>query len=69
MPYGPFTLDPSAMVFHYAQEVFEGLKAYRSRRRHRPALPPHRQRPPASTPPVSVMCIPHPGGGLSGSGH
>lgn len=29
VPYGPFMLDPSAMVFHYAQEVFEGLKAYR----------------------------------------
>ena len=30
VPYGPITLDPSAMVFHYAQEIFEGLKAYRS---------------------------------------
>lgn len=29
IPYGPFTLDPSCMVFHYAQEIFEGLKAYR----------------------------------------
>lgn len=29
IPYGPLVLDPSAMVFHYAQEVFEGLKAYR----------------------------------------
>jgi len=29
VPYGPLTLDPCAMVFHYAQEVFEGLKAYR----------------------------------------
>ncbi len=28
-PYGPLTLDPAAKVFHYAQEVFEGLKAYR----------------------------------------
>jgi branched-chain amino acid aminotransferase len=27
--YGPFTLDPATAVFHYAQEVFEGLKAYR----------------------------------------
>ncbi len=27
-PYGNFTLAPSAMVFHYAQEVFEGMKAY-----------------------------------------
>ena len=29
VPYGPLALEPSAMVFHYAQEVFEGLKAYR----------------------------------------
>lgn len=29
-PYGPFSLDPAAAVLHYAQEVFEGLKAYRS---------------------------------------
>ena len=30
VPYGPFELEPSAMVFHYAQEMFEGLKAYRT---------------------------------------
>ncbi len=29
VPYGPLELAPSAMVFHYAQEVFEGMKAYR----------------------------------------
>jgi branched-chain amino acid aminotransferase len=28
-PYGPLALDPAAKVYHYAQEVFEGLKAYR----------------------------------------
>ncbi|MFK0003067.1 branched-chain amino acid aminotransferase [Paenarthrobacter sp. NPDC090520] len=28
-PYGPLQLDPSAGVFHYGQEIFEGLKAYR----------------------------------------
>jgi branched-chain amino acid aminotransferase len=28
-PYGPISLDPAAAVFHYAQEIFEGLKAYR----------------------------------------
>ena len=27
--YGPFTLDPATSVFHYSQEFFEGLKAYR----------------------------------------
>ena len=30
VPYGPLSLEPSAMVFHYAQEVFEGMKAYRT---------------------------------------
>ncbi|GAA4975228.1 branched-chain amino acid aminotransferase [Kineococcus glutinatus] len=29
VPYAPLVLDPSAAVLHYAQEVFEGLKAYR----------------------------------------
>lgn len=28
-PYGPLSLDPAALVFHYAQEIFEGLKAFR----------------------------------------
>ncbi len=28
-PYGPIALDPAAAVLHYAQEIFEGLKAYR----------------------------------------
>ncbi len=28
-PYQPFTLDPATAVFHYAQEIFEGTKAYR----------------------------------------
>ncbi len=27
-PYGQFVLDPAAAVFHYGQEIFEGLKAY-----------------------------------------
>ena len=26
---GPLNLEPSATVFHYAQTLFEGLKAYR----------------------------------------
>ena len=29
VPYGPFALDPATAVLHYAQEIFEGLKAYR----------------------------------------
>lgn len=28
-PYAPFTMDPAAMVLHYSQEIFEGLKAFR----------------------------------------
>jgi len=32
VPYGPLTLEPSAAVLHYSQEIFEGLKAYRSPR-------------------------------------
>jgi branched-chain amino acid aminotransferase len=28
-PYGPIALEPATSVFHYAQEIFEGLKAYR----------------------------------------
>ncbi len=27
--YGPLQLDPAAAVLHYAQEIFEGLKAYK----------------------------------------
>ncbi len=30
VPYGPLDLEPSAMVFHYGQAVFEGLKAYKT---------------------------------------
>jgi len=29
VPYAPFTVDPADAVFHYAQEIFEGLKAYK----------------------------------------
>ncbi|MFP7754349.1 branched-chain amino acid aminotransferase [Thermodesulfobacteriota bacterium B35] len=30
-PYQDFAIDPAAMVFHYGQAIFEGLKAYRGR--------------------------------------
>jgi len=30
-PYAPFPLDPAAAVLHYAQAVFDGLKAFRGR--------------------------------------
>ncbi len=29
-PYAPLSLDPATAVLHYGQEVFEGLKAYRT---------------------------------------
>ncbi len=29
VPYAPFTMDPACCVLHYAQAVFDGLKAYR----------------------------------------
>ena len=29
VPYGPFVMDPACTVFHYAQEIFEGMKCYR----------------------------------------
>jgi branched-chain amino acid aminotransferase len=29
VPYGPISLEPASMVLHYAQEIFEGLKAYK----------------------------------------
>lgn len=31
LPYQPITIDPSAMIFHYGQSVFEGLKAFRTK--------------------------------------
>lgn len=30
VPHAPIPMDPGAMVFHYAQEIFEGMKAYRT---------------------------------------
>lgn len=30
VPYGDITLSPAAMVLHYGQEIFEGMKAYRT---------------------------------------
>jgi branched-chain amino acid aminotransferase len=29
VPYGPLVLDPAAAVFHYGQELFDGLKGFR----------------------------------------
>jgi len=30
VPYGPLSMEPSTMVLHYGQAIFEGLKAYRA---------------------------------------
>lgn len=30
VPYAPFEFYPDAVVFHYGQQIFEGMKAYRS---------------------------------------
>ncbi len=34
VPYAPFQIDPACMVLHYAQEIFEGMKAYRDAEGH-----------------------------------
>lgn len=31
IPYQPISLEPSTMVFHYGQAIFEGLKAYKTK--------------------------------------
>ncbi|HEX2937508.1 MAG TPA: branched-chain amino acid aminotransferase [Ruminiclostridium sp.] len=31
VPYAPVSLDPAAMILHYGQEVFEGMKVYRAK--------------------------------------
>ncbi len=31
IPYGPIEFDPASLVLHYAQETFEGLKAYKTK--------------------------------------
>src|SRR5690606_15644099 len=30
VPFAPFTISPAATVLHYAPEIFEGMKAYRT---------------------------------------
>lgn len=34
IPYGPLEMDPSTMVFHYGQAIFEGMKAYKGKDGH-----------------------------------
>src|SRR5205814_2190542 len=56
-PYGPFSLDPACAVLHYAQAVFDGLKAFRGKDgRVRPLRPQkHLER---LNNPASRLCIP-----------
>lgn len=34
VPFAPFSFFPDAVVFHYGQQIFEGLKAYRTKNSH-----------------------------------
>lgn len=31
VPYGTFAVDPACMAFHYAQEIFEGIKLFKNK--------------------------------------
>lgn len=63
VPYAPFQLDPATAVLHYAQEIFEGMKAYRTAdgtiQLFRPDCNAKRMQDSADR-----LCIPHPGGRL-----
>ena len=39
VPEGPITMDPACVTLHYAQETFEGMKAYRTAEGENPAVP------------------------------
>lgn len=41
VPYGPIPLDPCAKVLHYAQEIFEGMKAFRTNDQNLVLFRPH----------------------------
>ncbi len=43
-PRAPIPMDPAAAVLHYAQEIFEGLKAYRTKDGGGDHVPPDRER-------------------------
>ena len=46
VPHEPFLIEPASCVLHYAQMMFEGMKAYRTPGRRHPAVPPgHEHRP------------------------
>lgn len=33
IPFSPFQMDPDSIIFHYGQEIFEGMKAYRNKKK------------------------------------
>ena len=62
VPYQDLTLSPAAMVFHYGQEMFEGLKAYTTEDGHivtfRPDLNGERLESSAATTPTTASASP-----------
>ena len=40
VPHEPMLMDPACVTLHYAQETFEGMKAYRTKERQDSAVSP-----------------------------
>ena len=57
VPYAPLALDPSTMVLHYGQAIFEGLKAYKTKDGRILLFRPHRNMERANIS-NSRLCIP-----------
>ena len=69
MPYGPILMHPAAAVLHYAQEIFEGMKAYRHADGSIWSFRPRGQRARASPRSARRLALPElPVGGLHGLG-
>ena len=58
IPYQPFQMDPATVVFHYAQEIFEGLKAYRTAEGKIQLFRPDCKTPSAAMTPLTVCVCP-----------
>ena len=56
-PYGPFRSIPAALVLHYSQEIFEGLKAFRRPTGRLPCFGPKRTSS-GSTAAPGAWCMP-----------
>ncbi|CAM5743468.1 hypothetical protein SHIRM173S_06443 [Streptomyces hirsutus] len=55
-PYAPIPLDPATHVLHYAQEIFEGLKAYRRPDGSVATFRPEKNAERSSVPPAASRC-------------